>query len=136
MLNVEQLMLILFNVALLFQLIHFMVNIFEFQNITITNNLFWHYDISDLLIISYTKIVSCVLILVVVAVKLGDWEIRHILIRGKLNDALRMLYKLMELTMTKIRDHAKEFQTNVTDFNTLIDLSGFNLREHGCFACT
>lgn len=70
----------------------------------------------------------------VISMSTGEWNVRGILLSGKLERAVRYYDKMFEETSTLIRQAQKDGD-NMTQFNLIMDFSNWNLVVHACPLC-
>jgi len=64
----------------------------------------------------------------------GEWDVRRGLISGLHAKGERFVYQQIEKACFKIREKQGKGE-NVTRFQAIFDLKGFNLAQHGCIQC-
>ena len=64
-----------------------------------------------------------------------SWDIRRFMLAGKGAYLVRYIDYLFEKTATRIRDLANSTQTDITQWILIIDMNGYNVRQHACLAC-
>jgi len=70
----------------------------------------------------------------IIAADAGQWDVRRGVVSGLRDMATRFLYYVIEQQYKKIRD--KQYMgKNVTQIQVIVDLSGYNLVQHGCLNC-
>jgi len=67
---------------------------------------------------------------------LGQCDIRKLALTGLLDKAHRNIYYTLEKASAKIREiRQTEKGKDVNNVILIMDVSGFNLRTHGCLRC-
>lgn len=72
---------------------------------------------------------------------IGQWDIRKQVIAGKSERFVLCAMRTVEVMHQKIRQRNEEVslqgdaKQNVTSFILLVNLQGYNLRQHACFGC-
>jgi len=64
-----------------------------------------------------------------------SWDIRKFMLAGKGAYLTRYIDFLYEETATRIRTLANSTQSDITQWVLLVDMNGYNLRQHACLAC-
>jgi len=68
--------------------------------------------------------------------QIGKWDIRRITLSGLQDKYDRYILYLHELISKKMHERSEKHSDNVSyGFLVIIDLGGFNLRQHGCIQC-
>ena len=75
------------------------------------------------------------MLLTVLFVKAGQFGLRRIVRQGKINQAVRVEYKLMETTLQQTREASISSGRNITQAQMIMNLAGYNTREHACLQC-
>lgn len=70
----------------------------------------------------------------VIAASASAWDVRRGVISGSRDAAVRYIYYAIEYQARKIREKQKLGQ-NVTQIQVILDLSGYNIVQHGCLNC-
>ena len=65
----------------------------------------------------------------------GKFRIRRIVRAGRINEAVRVVYKLMEIATQKTQDASVATGRNITQAQMIMNLAGYNTREHACLQC-
>jgi len=72
----------------------------------------------------------------VIIFEFGKYDLRRIGISGNYNAFLRYLDRYMELAVSKIREaNAETPEKHISQAVMIIDLNGFNIRQHMCIQC-
>jgi len=72
----------------------------------------------------------------ILEIQSGKWSVRKFVLSGKRDVYNKYLTRISEHMATKVREQAaKTGNNNITQHISLYDLSGYNIREHGCVAC-
>lgn len=72
----------------------------------------------------------------IIIFEFGRYDLRRIGIGGNMRQFLRYLDRYMELAVTKTRElAAAEPERNISQAIMIIDLNGFNIRQHMCIQC-
>jgi len=66
---------------------------------------------------------------------LGRWNIRRYVIAGKQEVVQLLLRRMVEEVITKIFRTAENMGKDIDQFYFIVDLQGFNNRQHICLAC-
>lgn len=68
---------------------------------------------------------------------LREWNIRKIILAGKTEQFFRCSMRFFEIMTAKGREinKANGDDESLAQFTVLVDLKGYNLRQHGCVAC-
>ncbi|ODM89746.1 SEC14-like protein 2 [Orchesella cincta] len=64
----------------------------------------------------------------------GEWDVRGAVLTGRAQRVIRYINQALEHGVKMVRDLQQEGK-NVTRLNLIIDLDGFNIRQHGCVQC-
>ena len=68
--------------------------------------------------------------------QIGKWDIRRIALSGLQDKYDRYRLYLHELMAKKMRERNEKHPDHVNyGFLVILDLGGFNLRQHGCIQC-
>lgn len=67
-------------------------------------------------------------------ITIGDFDIRKAVVNGNGGKLLRYIDRIFEDATSLVRKMAKQYK-NVTRGWVIVDMSGFNLVEHGCLGC-
>jgi len=70
----------------------------------------------------------------VISAFLGDWDMRKLVLSGQSGRLTRYIDKLIEEVVTLVRS-SQERGLNITQFSLILDLSNYNLAQHGCPQC-
>jgi len=94
-----------------------------------------HYITHTTLLIKNIKLISLHLTLPVVTADVGNWDIRRIVLAGKLDASIRLgLIKMMEAAGS-LSAEIQKTKPEASQWNMCGNLQGYNLRKHGCLAC-
>ncbi|OXA51620.1 SEC14-like protein 2 [Folsomia candida] len=64
----------------------------------------------------------------------GEWDVRRGIVTGQQGKGERFVYREIERACQKVREKQGRGE-NVTRFQAIFDLKGFNLAQHGCIQC-
>jgi len=67
--------------------------------------------------------------------RLGQWKIRRFALAGELDKMVRITYKFQEELAQRVIRAAQIHGKNITQAYTILDLSNYNVRDHGCLSC-
>jgi hypothetical protein len=70
----------------------------------------------------------------VLILPVGAWDVRKVIVSGHRDEFERFIKQLFERTFARVRE-SFEKNGNVTQGSALLDLAGYNTRQHACPAC-
>ena len=68
----------------------------------------------------------------VVETELGKWNIRQLALSGQGDRYTRYINRMVEEALAQVRNSGSK---NVTQFVMVVNLNGYNTRQHACLAC-
>ena len=71
----------------------------------------------------------------VVSFQFGKWNIRKIALAGKMPDLRHYVNGMMEYGYSAARELTQTTGKDINQWIMLVDLKGYNLRQHACAAC-
>ena len=83
---------------------------------------------------SHNREIIGMYIFAVLILPVGAWDVRKVIVAGHRDDFEKFIKQLFERSFAKVRENF-ETKGNVTQMSTILDLAGYNTRQHACPLC-